>query len=97
MKAQIELENLTVDAARRCLKLFAEILGVEARSCKMEVQGDFRDEEGNLAFLAGNWSRVDTSVSIPSDLLLIDVDGDWISLKPDEEIIPYVRLTYPRR
>lgn len=96
IKASIEFTELSVPHIHEKLSMFAQLLGVEPRDCALEIQGDLIDEEGTYAFLHDRLRRVDTSVGFRRRMLVY-VDGEWMRLRPEgDELVPFVRLSYPR-
>jgi len=78
---EVVLHDVPMDQVRAKVRSHEELFDHEA---EVFISGTFVDAQGEPTFLERGFYRVDLSV-LPRNFLLVNVSGEWISLRPVPE------------
>ena len=91
MKNVITLENVEYKELRAKILAYASLVGKRSINVYAQVQGFFKDLDGELVFLNLSFHDLDTSL-LGYDWVCVKFDGTWNKLVPAHDEIEYVRI-----
>jgi len=96
MKATAKFENLPIaEVLPKLYKLMALVGDIERQDCMVEVQGTFKNLDGEEVEMAGTPVRVDPLTVSAFSLNALTEEG-WQRLEPvDGDPIAVVKMRYP--